>query len=403
VNQVLPVGTAVATFIAIYAAWRCQWEFVRHFTLACTILWTAAAATALIVFPMSFPRMSLAFLLATAVTWRVHRVAAKDGSTRYKWPIIFAAASVGIGAAIAQRGESPSTVPLNRELQVVNSPAEPTDAPDSLVVASGLSVHSRTGRVSVRCGSLTIDLMPMLTFESRSADRCWTIFAMGRHRIGQRREFLGLSHDGDAPVLAYRDDASHYLRLDPLHAEGDFTIEATTSLPQPVFSHLNSFTELQITGHRKLSLSFSPCADDRIEVKPADYPVGRPARFAYVDSQRDFHLVEASSGEKGPFHELAAGKLPPDDPLTIHLWDEETEVGRMTFFDWPSQLSTALSPTAGWGVPVNAIEFRRAGLREDSLVSIWLTLAGTSVGRGWDSVGHATGTYRNRIRIDANQ
>ena len=33
----------------------------------------------------------------------------------------------------------------------------------------------------------------------------------------------------------------------------------------------------------------------------------------------------------------------------------------------------------------------------------WLTLAGTSVGRGvgrgWDTVGHAAGCYRNRITI----
>jgi hypothetical protein len=30
----------------------------------------------------------------------------------------------------------------------------------------------------------------------------------------------------------------------------------------------------------------------------------------------------------------------------------------------------------------------------------FVTLAGTSVGRGWDSVGHAPGTYRNRMKIE---
>ncbi len=74
------------------------------------------------------------------------------------------------------------------------------------------------------------------------------------------------------------------------------------------------------------------------------------------------------------------------------------EVCALTFRDFASQLSTALSPTAGWGVSQNAIEFaldRPGGTN----ATLWLTLAGTSVGRGWDSVGHAAGCYRNRITI----
>jgi hypothetical protein len=50
---------------------------------------------------------------------------------------------------------------------------------------------------------------------------------------------------------------------------------------------------------------------------------------------------------------------------------------------------------------MNAIEFQRFGAPESSPVMIWITLAATSVGRGWDAVGHRAGTYRNRIRIEA--
>ena len=32
-------------------------------------------------------------------------------------------------------------------------------------------------------------------------------------------------------------------------------------------------------------------------------------------------------------------------------------------------------------------------------LSVWITLAATSVGRGWDAVGHRAGTYRNRLEI----
>jgi len=49
---------------------------------------------------------------------------------------------------------------------------------------------------------------------------------------------------------------------------------------------------------------------------------------------------------------------------------------------------------------MNAIEFSRFEGRHKS-AAIWITLAGTSVGRGWDSVGHARGVYRNRMRIEA--
>jgi hypothetical protein len=46
---------------------------------------------------------------------------------------------------------------------------------------------------------------------------------------------------------------------------------------------------------------------------------------------------------------------------------------------------------------------RREGETSYSPVRIWLTLAGTSVGRGFDSVGHAAGTYRNRVRIEIDE
>ncbi len=45
----------------------------------------------------------------------------------------------------------------------------------------------------------------------------------------------------------------------------------------------------------------------------------------------------------------------------------------------------------------NAIEFFADGRGG---VSVVLTLAATAVGRGWDTVGHAAGTYRNRVDVD---
>ena len=82
------------------------------------------------------------------------------------------------------------------------------------------------------------------------------------------------------------------------------------------------------------------------------------------------------------------------------LYDNGHAACTIEFDDWADQAGTALSPTAGWGLPVNAIEFSRLGDPLESSAAIWLTLAATSVGRGWDSVGHTAGTYRNRMRIE---
>ena len=109
--------------------------------------------------------------------------------------------------------------------------------------------------------------------------------------------------------------------------------------------------------------------------------------------------MQSDSGEKGPFTELAHGRLAPGAPLGLTLFDDDQPIARFDFADFAAQASTEPSPTAGWGVPQNAIEFSLSRDRPDAPAAIYMTLAGTSVGRGWDSVGHAAGLYRNRIDI----
>lgn len=111
-------------------------------------------------------------------------------------------------------------------------------------------------------------------------------------------------------------------------------------------------------------------------------------------------MVEATSGEKGPFNQLASGMLVRGAPLEVTLFDKSQAIATISFFDWTSQLSTELSPSAGWSLPQNAIEFVRLGDSADAPVQIFLTLAATSVGRGLETVGHRAGTYRNRIEIE---
>jgi hypothetical protein len=266
-------------------------------------------------------------------------------------------------------------------------------------------VNAADGSVSVRLRRGTLFVSPLLRFLGRSPDGCWTLLVPERLRDESEPRLIGETQGVPGSPRHWRYEipglGAAELWVDASSDGRGASIQALTRLDQPVHSHLNSFCDIEVRGHRRLSLAFSPCPEIRVEVRRFDYPVGRPSRFAYVDCGRRFRVVEASSGEKGPFRVLAEGRLERTEPLTITLHDEEWEVGRVTLHEWAAQAGTELSPTAGWGVPVNAIEFSLGGDGPFSPASLFVTLAATSVGRGWDCVTHPAGTYRNRITIEA--
>jgi hypothetical protein len=112
-----------------------------------------------------------------------------------------------------------------------------------------------------------------------------------------------------------------------------------------------------------------------------------------------FRVVQARSAEKGPFTTLAEGRMNRADALTMTFYDQDRAVYEVTLRDWAAQAGVQLSPTAGYRLPVNAIEFSIDGDNDRASAGMFITLAATSVGRGWDSVGHAAGTYRNRVTV----
>ncbi len=304
---------------------------------------------------------------------------------------------LGLVLPIAQRGAEPATRPAEPYREFI-TPTELQDAPLDVPPPKFVTLSQRSGSLRVQFGKVNVNVEPLLQFTSRSPDRCWTVLAPRRFRVSPPYEFLGWRRSGDVATLYYANGgpASLSVREATTHA---VRIEAQAALAKPLYSHLNSFCRLEVWGHERLSVTFSPCGDRRIEVTYSQYPAGRPMRFAYLDAAGTFHVVEANSGEKGPFRELARGPLPRDEGLAITLHDGDEPVGRVTLADFAAQASTQTSPTAGWGVPENAIEFALTADRPGSAATFWITLAGTSVGRGWDSVGHAAGVYRNRIEF----
>ena len=396
-NRGLPLLVIVACVAGAWAGWRRRDALLRDFVLGVPMWWASAAVVGRVVFPISarwlwLPPLGVAALmgLLAVVTWLGRR-----HPRRRALLVVATAAVLGTVAPLTQRAGRPSTRPLGGPLGAPEGDNWPAGSAATSVPIEGGVVMSDGNGVSMHIGPTHLTVRPLLEFWSKSPDRCWTIAAPWRLRVEPDLVLnRGFHREGFAHLARSSEpQAELIVRADG----GAVEIEAARRLDEPVYSHLNSFCKLEIKPLGTPALSFSPCPDAIVEVKASDYPVGRPARIAYLGADGMFRVVEARSGEKGPFRELAAGPMRRGDPLAITIHDGGLPLCRVTLETWAQQASTALSPTAGWGLPQNAIEFR-LGIYGD--VDIYITLAATSVGRGWDSVGHAAGTYRNRMRIE---
>lgn len=367
---------------------------------AIPLIWISGAISARIVFPVTMHTLWVPPLATGAITFGMWSLRHRAHWRHALQTTALPALAFGSLLVVSQQASPATTHPA--EVVIPSNPSIGLAAArvDPIIPMEGAEVRTNEGTVQVSSGGVTLTLAPMLTFHSCSPDGCWTLFASPADRMGVRSVATAVDISDRHVRIGYvAGDETSVLGVTTVD-RSTVRIDARSRLPRTVWSHLNSFTELTIVGHRRLSAAFSPAADARIEVKPMDYPAGRPIRFAYLDAHGTFHVAEARSAEKGPFTELASGRLAPGDPLTLTLFDESVPKFRVTFDDFTAQASTELSPTAGYGVPQNAIQFALSGDAPGAIANVFITLASTSVGRGFDSVGHAPGVYRNRIRIE---
>ncbi len=400
-NRVLPLVVLAVAAAGLWGVWRRHHRAYLSAAVFVVAMATAAVVAGSILFPTSARRFLPPALVITVMLW-VSCLAACRGQRLSCWPVVTAlAAGVLIGAMVpvAERAPATDTRPLGNSLAWPEVAPIAGATPLRIPVGRSASLTPLSGEAEVHIGRMTISVRPLLEFESVSPDRCWTIFTPPSYRPDGRLRLVGTRSDVEGWYHFQSSFVEHLLHVEPAAGDAGMRVEAFSRLERPIFSHLNSFCELTVFGHRRISLSFSPCEGDRIEPLPVDYPAGRPARFAYVDADDDFHVVEARSGEKGPFRTLARGRFGAG-PLWVTIYDQQRAVCRLRIDDWAPQAGRQLSPTAGWGVPVNTLEFSRLGESAAAPVWIWMSLSSTSVGRGWDSVGHNAGVYRNRLSIE---
>jgi hypothetical protein len=396
-NSVIPVAIVGVVVLALADMLRGRVAIPGLALAGCASAWGVAAVASRLWFPASLRIMwisgvMVAFVIAGCSFSLLRRAHLAAG-----WLLATSVLSalVGLFVVWAQIPPAPNTAPWGTSVPRA-ADGEPQHEVSPLVpIAENARFHPAVAELAVDCGAVHIRCSPLLTFDRVSPDGFWSILAPDvaiERRVTQHTATSG-SHafhysDGSAIEVSSTADTS------------GVEVAAYSVVERDTYSHLNSFCVIDVRGHQKLSIAFSPCQQTLVDVLPADYPTGRPARFAYLDQFEMFHVVEAASGEKGPFRRLASGPLSRGEPLTLVLHDDGRRVASIGIDDWTRQLSTTPSPTAGWRVPVNAIEFQRLGASENAPVKVWITLAATSVGRGWDCVGHRAGTYRNRLDFD---
>lgn len=397
-NRVAPVVVVMIVITAIVARARKHSDVFQLLALTVPFAWLGAAVSGIITFPISARSITPCAVIGAIIMAASLRPFPKRTARTIA---IFAIAFIG-GAILPplERARAPRTIPSDVAIESPPADALVHDYVRTVQLRHDVSVFASTGQLSVDVGHLQMSIDPMLTFISRSPDRSWTIFSPREQRRGLLRQVHAMRRPSDQAVeLWYQQD--DIARLNVSAATPDaIEIDVQARLPAPIYSHLNQFSEIAVVGHRKLRLSFSPCPDLRVDVKHSDYPFGSPLRFAYFDATANrLRVVEASNAEKGLFRELASGTLSRGEPLTITLFDDAVAVASITLHDFTAQASDELSPTAGWRVPANSIVFTLSDERDRSPAMIQLSLADTGVGRGYDSVGHSAGAYRNRITI----
>ncbi|MFM9962765.1 MAG: hypothetical protein ACKV2Q_16265 [Planctomycetaceae bacterium] len=378
-NRVWPLVLLAIAVLGVWALARRRYSTLKLTLLSVAAMWIAFATSARIVFPVSAPGLWWYGLLIGGAGFTLLARRDKPAANRRAEFVSAVVTGVMLGSFVpwALRGPDPSTRPIGDRAETISASNGSTNKTSDVPLNPSVNVRAESGEVLIRKEPYRLEIDTFLGFAEISPDRCWSILNPTADQPLPRRHHS----------LAVSSTDSHITE-----------ITATSTLNEATYSHINSFCRLTLTGHRRLFLRFSPCPNVRIEVLPADYPTGRPARLAYRTASR-FLVVEASSGEKGPFRELANGSLLPHEPISLFMEDEDREIGSVTFDDWAAQASTEPSPTAGWGLPQNAIEFQLEGDDPSDSADIWLTLAATAVGRGWDTVGHSPGTYRNRMEI----
>ena len=396
-NRVVPLACIALGMVTIGAAATGKALIMRELSGSALCSFAAFAAAMAWLYPHSRLAVWIGLLFLVALVGLLALPAKRLRCAPWRYRVVWLVAAAGLGGVVPllQRGPEASTHPAESGPALADAKAEILSSLATYEPTASISFHPRRRRLRVDARGATLWIDPLLHFTSRSRDRGWTIWSRG-DQFADDTVLVGQSESDRAFKAAYGGAWPATIRLETAADGSEIYLDARTYLAEPVYSHLNEWCALTVYSEgQKVEIQFSPLPTS-IEAMPFEYPTGAPMRFGYLGADWVFRVVEASSAEKGPFRELAAGSQRRDEPLVLTLLVDGRPTFRVVLQDFATQASFDLSPTAGWNVPQNSIEFAKM---PGGGATITISLAGTSVGRGWNSVGHASGTYVNRMTV----
>ncbi len=150
--------------------------------------------------------VSLFLLLLTVLFFRLnrqHSIAYALGITALILSMI-----VGTGIVKTQRSLPAATVPLKEQIPPVFRKLSRSKSrlQPSIPFKARHKIWPDEAMIQTQCGTLDLQICPLLTFTSRSPDRFWTLFAPPADRIGPRRNLSGYQLTNDRLLFRYTDD-----------------------------------------------------------------------------------------------------------------------------------------------------------------------------------------------------
>ncbi len=256
-----------------------------------------------------------------------------------------------------------------------------------------------------------LDIWPTMNFFSISQNRFWAVLG-NRDRSYTEIEHVnkGKYKGADALYIVWS-AKSRKARLKPGELSGEILIEqhrseapsmeiqvtSITRLTRQIDTHQARYCGLKWSGNVPITLSIGHEQPYEWIPTASDYPFGAPATFMSV--MKDWvALLKASSAEKGPFNTLAT--FPKENP-EFRIMASNKPVCQVVLEGFVEQASLELSPTAGWGIPVNSIFLEGVQFKNKQPLGVWIgfSLASTGIGRGFHAVGTGPGMYVSKLRV----
>lgn len=307
-------------------------------------------------------------------------------------------------------GVVPKLEPFS-ELTTISDQAQDIPVGDSSGVVM-VSLNRGQGDIQISTPEGTLDIWPYMEFRSISQNGFWA--------IAGNRDVSYIEIDQVSKGKYGKADALHFLWsarsqkswLRPGELSGEVLVQRSLTEDHSVKIQIITITRLarQIDTHQAKYFSLGWSGNEPIILSIGrkhvydwvptehDYPFGAPATFLTVMNNQ-VSLLRASSAEKGPFKELA--RFPRED-LLFRIMVAGHPVCEFILEEFVEQASPELSPTAGWGVPVNDIFLDATQFIADQPSGVWIgySLASTGIGRGFHVVGTAPGTYVGKLQVN---